>query len=974
MNIKNCNAYELIKKEHIEEVDSECYLLMHKKTKARIVLLENKDENKVCSVAFRTPPKDSTGVAHIVEHTVLCGSKKYPVKDPFIELTKSSVNTFLNAMTYPDKTVYPVASCNDKDFQNIMSVYLDAVFYPNIYKEEKIFRQEGWHYELEDVDGELSYNGVVFNEMKGVFSDPEEVTNRMVAGTLFPDTIYYHESGGDPEVIPELTYEEFLDFHRTYYHPSNSYIYFYGDMDMEEKLTWLDEEYLSKFDYLKVESEIKRQTPFHKMVEKQAFYGVTEDDESEEGAYITYSVGCPDADDQATHIAMRLLNFALVSNQGTPIRQALLDAGLGTDSSGFYEDGMGEKYYSLSVRNTRGEKKDEFLSIIKSVLKEQVEKGIDKDSLLAGLNNLEFQSREGDFGSYPKGLMYGLKILDTWIYDDDKPFDALKYDEAYKFLRSQIGTGYFEKLVEKYLLENEFASLVVVEPKKGLISEMEKAEKEKLANYMQTLSMEEKVKLVEETKALRVFQEEETPEEELACVPHLTIEDLTKNVKKCVMEEKEIYGIPTLHHDIFTNGINYIRFAFDVTDLVPKYSPEIAILADLIGSMDSENYSKLALANEIYTHAGSFSVSPLHYTFMENAGYVCKLEVATKILFQECETVCKLIEEAVYRTKLDNERQLKELVAETYAIRKSSIASSGHNYAMIRVLANQNESMLSSDYMKGVAFYEFIKDLNENFDEKKDALIANLKALIREIFTKKRLMLDLTVSNDGYESFKKDAKAFLDHIPESNDGELPEPMIEVKAPVNTEGIKTAGKVQYVARAGNFLGSGLPYSASLQVVKTILSYEYLWKEIRVKGGAYDSITTINSKGCVAVCSYRDPHLKQTKDAIEGIPEYLENFEATKEDMTKYIIGTIGSYDAPKTPRMQGLFAYQMYLTKNSDENRQRDRNQIFSTTVEDIRSMAKQVEKALEQGSMCVVGSEDKVEEHKDLFESVTVLS
>lgn len=431
MSLKKPDAYELIEERRVEDLNSDGYLLRHRKSGARILLLSNDDNNKVFSVGFRTPPPDSTGVPHILEHSVLCGSKKYPVKDPFVELVKGSLNTFLNAMTYPDKTVYPVASCNDKDFKNLMNVYMDAVFYPNIYVHEEIFRQEGWHYELESPEDDLTINGVVYNEMKGAYSSPEDVLDREIYSSLYPDTAYALESGGDPDVIPSLTYEGFLDFHRKYYHPANSYIYLYGDMDMEERLIWLDEEYLSKFERIEIDSKVELQKPFEKTREIRKKYSVTEEETLENQTYLSYSTVIDTSLNREYYLAFQILEYALLEAPGAPLKQALLDKKIGKDIISSYENGIYQPFFSVIAKNANTSDKEAFLATIRETLEEIVKKGIDRKSLWAGINYFEFKYREADFGSYPKGLMYGLQAYDSWLYDEKQPFMHIEANDTF---------------------------------------------------------------------------------------------------------------------------------------------------------------------------------------------------------------------------------------------------------------------------------------------------------------------------------------------------------------------------------------------------------------------------------------------------------------------------------------------------------------------------------------------------------------
>ena len=506
-------AYELLSREEIRDVKAEGCLLRHRKTGARVAILANDDENKVFSIAFRTPPENSTGVAHIIEHTVLCGSRKFPLKDPFVELAKGSLNTFLNAMTYPDKTVYPVASCNDRDFQNLMDVYLDAVFYPNIYKNEKIFRQEGWHYHLEREEDPLTYNGVVYNEMKGAFSSPDEVLGRAMMNALFPDTPYGVESGGDPSVIPELTYEEFLNFHRKYYHPSNSYIYLYGNMNMEEKLDWLDREYLSRFERAEPDSEIPLQRAFEEIRELRMSYPVLPEESLEDNTYLSSSRVVGDSLDTALNVAFSVLEYALLDAPGAPVKQALLDAQIGSDVEGAYEDGILQPYFSIVAKHANPQDKERFLQVIRETLEKIAQEGVDRKALASGINYFEFRFREADYSSFPRGLIYGLDMLDSWLYDSSRPFDYLKQLSIFEELKERAGQGYFEELIRKYLLDNPHGAVIVLEPEGALAEKREAETAERLEKYKASLSEQEIRLLVKETAELKAYQEsEDSPE------------------------------------------------------------------------------------------------------------------------------------------------------------------------------------------------------------------------------------------------------------------------------------------------------------------------------------------------------------------------------------------------------------------------------------------------------------------------------
>ncbi len=972
MKIENCHAYRLIKKEDLADLNSTGYLLEHKKTKAKVALIENDDNNKVFNIGFRTPPEDSTGVAHIVEHTVLCGSRKFPLKDPFVELVKGSLNTFLNAMTYPDKTVYPVASCNDKDFQNLMNVYLDAVFYPNIYREEKIFRQEGWHYEMENPDAPLTYNGVVFNEMKGVFSSPEQLLVRNIQHSLFPDTSYSVESGGDPAAIPDLTYPSYLDFHRKYYHPSNSYIYLYGDMDMEEKLNWIDENYLCDFDYLEVDSEVAWQKPFDRMREEYGFYSVTEGEDTEGKTYFSYNVVLKDSLERNYYHAFQALSHVLVDSVGAPLKEALLDAGIGTEIESLYETSVRQPFFSLIVKNVDKKRKQEFLDIVRGTLEKIAKEGIPEKSLRAALNAMEFQWREADYGPYPKGLMYGLEMFDSWLYDADKPFIHLSGNDVFSYLKKQVGTGYFEDLIRKYFLDNTHASFVSVEPKVGLTVRMEKEEGERLEKYRASLSREEREALVKQTEELRAYQEEPDSPEDLACIPLLEREDIAKEARPFVTEEKEVAGCPVLHHEIFTNGISYIRLVFDVEDL-KNYAPYIGLLTELIGTMDTDLHGKRELSDEILLHAGGYAASADAYCDRKTGGTLVKLEMTVKVLYSETGYVLGLLREMMESTHLDDEKRLREIIGEARSARRASLQAAGHSTAAGRGLSYVWEPYYYIEQMKGISFYDFLSDLEDHFDERKKNLVTVLRSLAKNIFTKDRLLVSITSEQRGYECLKENIGVLLDGMDQSMGKALPEPLWKSSGIGMNEGFRTAGKVQYVARTGNFGEKGISYNGIFKVVKTILSYDYLWNEVRVKGGAYGVKCFFNDQGYGYFVSYRDPNLSETNEVFKGVPEYLRNFDADERDMMKYIIGTVSDLDIPLTPRALGERSFAAYITGVAFEEKQRERDEVLAADREKVREAAAMAEALLSDGKICVIGGEDRVQRDEALFGSVRTL-
>ena len=679
MTIHDLAEYEILDEHRVEDVQSDGFILRHKKSGARIAILSNNDDNKVFYIGFRTPPEDETGVPHIIEHTTLCGSKKFPVKDPFIELAKGSLNTFLNAMTYPDKTVYPVASCNDQDFKNLMDVYLDAVFNPNITKYEEIFKQEGWHYELTGKDDELKINGVVYNEMKGAYSSPDEVLSSQIYRSLFPDNTYSKDSGGNPEYIPKLTYEAYLDFYHKYYHPSNSYIYLYGDMDVVERLEWLDKEYLSLYDYKKVNSEINKQPAFDEIKNVEAQYSITMDDSQENKTYLSYNRVVGNSLDEMLYQAFDVLDYALVSSPGAPVKQALIDAGIGDDVYGSYDAGILQPVFSFVAKNANASQADEFESIIENTLKEVVKTGINKEALLAGINSSEFKFREADFGQFPKGLLFGLNCLDSWLFDDMKPFIHLECLGTFAKLRKAVDTDYFEKLIQEYLLDNTHGSSVTVKPKRGLGNEREEALAKELSDYKASLSDEEIKKLIEDTEHLKKYQEEPSSDEDLRKLPMLTRADMKKNAMPFSNIEDELSDVKVVRHDIESNGIDYISFLFDAGDFAQSELGYLGFFTNALGLVSTEKYSYTDLANATNIYTGGISTGTAsHPDIKDRNNFVFKFEVKLKVLEKNLDKALELMEQMLLTSDFTDTKRLGELVAQIKARLQANLSSSGH--------------------------------------------------------------------------------------------------------------------------------------------------------------------------------------------------------------------------------------------------------------------------------------------------------
>lgn len=965
MNLAALTAYELIKEENLTDIHAKGYLLRHKKSGAKISLISNDDENKVFYIGFRTPVENSTGVPHIIEHTVLCGSDKFPVKDPFVELVKGSLNTFLNAMTYPDKTVYPVASCNDKDFANLMDVYLDAVFHPNIYKKEEIFKQEGWHYELEDKDAPVTINGVVYNEMKGAFSSPEGVLDRVVLNSLFPDTTYSNESGGDPEVIPELTYEQYLDFHRKFYHPCNSYIYLYGNMDMDEKLEFLDKEYLSHYDKIEVDSAIQLQAPFEKPVTISKPYSIASSESLEDNAYLSYNVAIGTNLESELTPAFDVLDYALLSAPGAPLKQALIDAGIGKDIMGGFDNSTLQPIFSVVAKNANKEDEEKFVGIIEDTLKKIVKDGLNRKSLLAGINSEEFKFREADYGNFPKGLIYGLSCMDSWLYDDDEPFLYLKILDVFAALKEKIETGYFEELIQKYLLDNSHKSYVSIEPEKGLNARLEKELEEKLAAYKRDLSEEEIDKLVEDTKHLKQYQEEPSPKEDLMKIPMLKRRDMKREAQPLVYEKVSCNGIETIHTNIYSNGIHYLNLMFDISDITEEELPYLGVLKAVLGYMDTEHYNYADLANEIDLKTGGISSQiNIYADTKKKDSFHAKYEVRSKILYQNLEEGLRLLSEILMGTQITDEKRLYEILARIKSRLQMSLSSAGHSVSAMRAMSYFSPVARFNDLVGGIALYRTIAELEEHFEEKKQFLMDKLRSLTEKIFVKNRLLISLTADAEGYQLLEEKFPQFLTVLP---DGEKEGEAVTFHCEKKNEGFLDASKVQYVSRAGNYLSKGYSYTGALRILKVILSYDYLWINVRVKGGAYGCMSGFMRNGDAYFTSYRDPNLKSTNEIYEGIPAYLRAFDADERDMTKYIIGTVSDMDTPLNPAAKGMRSVSAYLTNISYEELQRERNEVLDAQPENIKNLAGLIEAVLAQDALCVIGAEENVEAEKDMF-------
>ena len=971
--IADVKAYEIIEKRWISDLNSEGYILKHKKTGANVTLLLNDDENKVFYIGFRTPPADSTGVAHILEHSVLCGSKNFPVKDPFIELAKGSLNTFLNAMTYPDKTVYPVASCNDKDFKNLVHVYLDAVFYPNIYKEDKIFRQEGWHYEMDSLEDDLTINGVVYNEMKGAFSSPDDVAAREMMNSLYPDITYGLESGGDPRVIPELTYEEFLDFHRKYYHPSNSYIYLYGNMDSAEYLEFIDEKYLSSFDSLYVDSKIKLQKAFEAPREIVKEYSVMEDESLEENTYLTYNIAMGSSLDKKLYIAMDVLDYVLCSAPGAPVKQALIDAGIGKDVDSMVEAGIYQPYFSIYAKSAEEGQKDEFVKIIEEVLKKQVAEGLDKKSLQAALSLFEFKYREADFGSYPRGLMLGLQALDSWLYDERAPFMHIEANDTFRELKEAVESRYYEGLIETYMLKNPHRTVLTILPVQGLTTKRDEELHNKLQEYKASLSKDELQRIVDDTRALHDYQDAPSAKEDLEKIPLLTREDMKKEAAPYINDIRSAGETTVVFHDVFTNGIGYLGMLFDLKQVPERLIPYVGLLKSVLMMVGTEHFGYGELFNEVNIHTGGIKTVINTYTDANSVNlkeYRVMFEVRVKALYDKRDKALELMKEILLTSDFEDTKRLHEIISEAKSRLQAVMTSAGHSLAAIRALSYFSPTAAVSEQINGIPQLRLLEDLDKNFEERKEEITVNLKELAKCIFRPENLLVDYTGTEEGYAGLEAAVEDFRNalYTEDVQEGSFV-PTMEKR----NEAFMTAGQIQYVCRAGNYIDKGLAYTGALKVLKVMMGYDYLWNNVRVKGGAYGCMCNFAKNGDGYFVSYRDPNLEKTIEVFEQAADYIQNVELDERDVTQFIIGAVSELDTPMTPATKGIYSLGGYLTGLSMDRVQKERDELLSVTAEEINGLSKYVRAFIGDECLCVVGNGDKIKKNKELFMNVEQL-
>ncbi len=973
--IKNLipEAYVVEKFENIKAISSSAVMLRHVKTGARVALFINDDENKLFSAAFRTPPVDDCGTPHIIEHCVLCGSEKYPVKEPFMQLVKTSMQTFLNAMTYPDKTIFPVSSCNDTDFVNLSNVYLDAVFAPNISKYEEIFMQEGWHYEPTE-DGGLEIGGVVYSEMMGAESSPDSNIYDLLIAAMFPDNTYGRNSGGDPEAIPDLTYEKFLEFYNKHYHPSNAYITLYGNLDFAERLDYIDREYLSKYEKIDPKTEITEQTPFGvgniPTITKK--YPISSEESSESKTFLAYGSVCADSLDALSCVAYDFLYDILVETPGSPVKAALTEAGIGQEIYGGFLNHMRRPVFSVIAKNTGSDRAGEFVDIVTSTLRNVRDKGINRKSLLAAIERSEFRFREGESGSASKGLNVTLSMLQSWLYSDDEPFAYIKADEILSKLRELCDTDYYEKLLDKILL-GEHSACLILEGDPDMNRRREAKLKAKLDDFCRDLSEDEYSAISEKYDKYCEYQEREETPEELSCIPLLSKDDINTKPQPLFIREAEVSGVKTVFHDIDTNGLAYVRFIFDMAHVQSEDLPYIDLISSLLGKVDTKKSKYADLLDEIRLATGGFGfASSVYRNSSADGSFKIKFEINLRMLAGKTSRAVELIHEIITDTKLEDTKRIKEILSEIVSEKQRDIVSSGSEFAAARAAAYTSSADACEDYLDGIESYRIQSRLLADYDANREAISNKLKSLISSIFTKDGCIVSIATDDENRESVTESVSSFVASLPEGE--KLPE--VE-RLPLGNlnEGFMTSSQVQYVATCGNLSLAETAYSGKYQILTSILKNDYLYPEIRMKGGAYGYTAIVSqNSGNVSLSTYRDPCLRESVDVFKSSGEFIRNLDMTDSELLGHIIGTFGRIDRPMSPYLKAARSLSSYMTGRTYDDMLRDRNDMLTVTVDDIKSFADPLEKIIGNSSICVIGNEAKIRECSDLFDNTVKLA
>jgi presequence protease len=963
------HGFRFTDRRFVGEVNSECLYFIHEKSGARLFKIAASDTNKLFSITFKTVPENDWGTPHILEHSVLNGSRSFPVKSPFDILLKGSLNTFMNAMTAADHTTYPVASMNTKDYFNLMHVYLDAVFKPLMLEDPNILKQEGWHYELTDRDDSLSYKGVVYNEMKGSFSNPLYQLYYFINKHLFPENAYGYSSGGHPDAIPGLTQEYFCSYHQRYYHPSNSYILLYGDADLMRELEFINENYLRDYNRLADTIEIPLQTPFQSLKTIEESYAVPDGSPLKDNTYLSLCFVTNDYTDRITSMAFDIIVNALINHETAPVRIALQEAGIGKEVMGWFSENQ-QSVISIIVPNANPEDRDRFLEVTMAAIIRTVESGFDKSTIEGIVNRNEFQLKEGDTAQ--KGLMYFDLMVQDWLFRED-PYSGLEYGETLSELKRNIESNYLETLTRQHLIDNKHSLLLAMKPEAGLQTARDSILDQNLKYLRDSLTHEEIGRLVKETHELLEYQQREDSPEALSTIPMLQLSDIPEKAQFPSLNKFEIGGIPLMHHDQFTNNILYTSFYFDLGGIPEEKISYAALLATLLGKLGTSEYDFGVLENELNIYTGGFNARLATYLgYRSDNNLIPKLVVSIKAVLPRTEKMMSLLFEIVLNTIYNDKERLHSVLKRHQSQLDANIRQNGMNYAINRAASQYSNRGVFNELTAGVAYYRFITGLCDNFDEKSEEIIGQLEQLSRIVFSRENLTVQVTCSSDDMFSFtgqfEKQEHRLVNGTGIKHQWNLS------KSSKKNEAILSAAQVQYIAKGYDFKKLGYDWSGKMYVLSQILSTDWLQNQIRVMGGAYGAFCGFAPNGNAYFASYRDPNLKETLEIIDATTGYVRNFNSDEAAMTRYIIGTIAGLDQPKTASQSGAAAMHYHFEKTTVETVNRERSEILNTTPADIRNMAAMTEDILKQNVYCVYGNEGKISKVPDLFDELIRIS
>jgi Zn-dependent M16 (insulinase) family peptidase len=952
------NNFELVRTEDVKELHTLAKIYRHIPTGAEIMSMENNDENKCFGIAFRTPPSDSTGVAHILEHTVLCGSKKYPVKDPFVQLLKGSLQTFLNAFTYPDKTCYPVASQNLKDFHNLVDVYLDAVFNPRITQD--FFMQEGWHYHLEAIDNDLEFKGVVYNEMKGVYSSPDSLLMELSQQSLYPDTTYGLDSGGNPEKIPDLTYEQFTAFHDSFYHPSNARIFFYGDDPADERFKLLDQ-YLSQYKKIDPKSAVARQPALPEPIRVEKYFAVSTEDEDPKPMF-TVNWSLPSPTDANTVFAYNLLDHILLGTPASPLRKALIESGLGDDiTGGGIETHMLQMMYSIGLKDVEVPNLGKGEALIYQTLEDLVNDGISKDDIEAALNTYEFELRENNSGGFPRGLSLWLKSLNAWIYDSD-PLELIAFEQPLQNLKENaLQPGFFENMIRESFLENNHRSTIILFPDTELAARTDAEEKQRLASIKAGMNEAQLEAIVANTQRLLKMQATPDSEEALATIPLLQRTDLDKNVRTVDLSAETMHGATVIKHDLFTNGILYLDIGLNLHGLDADEIPYASLLGSVLLEMGTQTEDYVSLSQRISKQTGGIYGSPFLSAQKDSKTGVTRFFMRGKCMAEQSSDLLDILHDVLVHVNFNNKDRFKQIILEHKSELETGVVPRGHSAVMSRLKSHYHEAHWVNEKMGGVEALFFMRNLIELVETDWDQVSQRLKKIRSTLINRNSMVVNITVDPEHMPMVQENVDQFIEKLP--NPGTFISKDWKRDQFADSEALTAPTMVNYVGCSANLYDAGYTMHGSAMVITRYLQTAWLWEKIRVQGGAYGGMCAFDQRsGAFTFASYRDPNLNASLEIYKKTGDYLKNLQLSEDELTRALIGAIGTLDSYQLPDAKGYSSCMRYLLKYTDEERQQLRDEVLATTQEHFNAFGQTLIDAFEQSAVSVICSPEAAEQ------------